>query len=262
MTITLIVSGIVAPALLWIGYFYYKDRFQPEPYLHMGLTYILGLAAGYVCFKSYGLLSLLNIPPDPSLLIDRHPFLFFLYCIGVVGFLEEIIKFLPFILLVVRLKAFDEEIDGMIYASVLALGFASYENLHYLPLKTGFTQIGRAMASPLTHTIFSSIWGHMVGTAIFSRRSKKAVWGAALKGIVLASLLHGIFDFFTLSPFLRFLSALVILAIWIWRIRLMEILHKKCLQLKETSITKNVENLPSVNSKEEPIPPSNLKVKN
>ena len=227
MTVTLILSGIVAPALLWIGYFYYKDRFQPEPYLHMGLTYLMGLAAGYLCFNSYALLPLINLPEDPSFLMDDHPFLFLLYCLGVVGILEELLKFLPFILVVVRFKAFDEEIDGMIYASVIALGFASYENFHYLPMLNGFTQVGRAIASPLTHTIFSSLWGHLVGTAIFFKRPRRKIRNAAIIGILIASMLHGFFDFFTISPILRILAALVILAAWIWRIRLMELLHKK-----------------------------------
>lgn len=233
MTVTLIISGIIAPALFWIGYFYYKDRFQPEPVLNIGITYILGFAAAYVCFKSYSLLPLLGVPEDASILMEQHGLPFLLYCLGAVGFLEELLKFLPFILIVVRFKAFDERIDGIIYASVIALGFASYENLHYLPLLDGFALFGRAIASPLTHTIFASIWGYCAGTACLKCKSAKSgqgsrlVWTSCIKGLIIASLFHGIFDYLTTSPTLRIVSTAVILGIWIWQLHRIEKLNKE-----------------------------------
>jgi RsiW-degrading membrane proteinase PrsW (M82 family) len=233
MTVTLIVSGIIAPALFWIGYFYYKDRLKPEPVLNIGITYIMGFAAAYICFKSYSLLPLLGLPEDASILMEKHGLLFLLYCLGVVGFLEELLKCLPFILIVVRFKAFDERVDGIIYASVIALGFASYENLHYLPLLDGFTLFGRAIASPLTHTIFASIWGYCAGPAFLKFKSAQSGQGCGLvcksciKGLLIASLFHGIFDYLTTSPTLRIVSTAVILGIWIWQIYRIEKLNKE-----------------------------------
>ena len=233
MTVILIVSGIIAPALFWIGYLYYKDRSQPEPVLNIGITYILGFAAAYVCFKSYSFLPLLGLPEDASILMEEHGLPFLLYCLGVVGFLEELLKFLPFIFIVVRLRAFDERVDGIIYASVIALGFASYENLHYLPLLDGFALFGRAIASPLTHTIFASIWGYCAGPAYLKFKSGKSgqarrrTWLAAVTGLIIASLFHGIFDYLTTAPTLRIVSTAVILAIWVWQLRRIEKLNKE-----------------------------------
>jgi protease PrsW len=232
MTWMLIGSGIISPALFWIGYFYYKDRYRPEPVLKIGLGFVLGFVAAYLCFKGYPLLaSLTGLPEDACLLMETNRALFFSYCLGVVGVLEETFKFLPFILVIVRLKDFDERIDGIFYAAVISLGFASYENLHYLPLLEGFPMIGRALASPLTHTVFASIWGYYAGPAFLSYKLSKSTsfpasrrihWKASLKGLLIASLLHGLFDFLTTSPSLRLFSALVILVIWIWQIRKME----------------------------------------
>lgn len=224
MTPLLILSGIIAPAILWIVYYYYKDRLKPEPLLYIGLTFILGFAAGYVCFKSYGLLPLIGLPEDPSIIMDQHRLQFFFYCLGPVGLLEEFIKYLPFLFIIFVFKSFDEKVDGIIYASVIALGFASYENLHYLAYLGGFELIGRAAASPLTHSIFSSIWGYMVGAAKLSHRS---VFKASVIGLVISAVLHGIFDFLTTSTTLRLASAVVILGIWIWRLRKIDILGKK-----------------------------------
>ena len=225
MTVMLFLSGVIAPACLWIGYFYYKDRIKPEPFLFIGGTYILGFIAAFVCYKSYGLLTLLGLPEDASLLMDNNRLLFLVYCLGIVGLLEEFIKFLPFLLVIFTFKSFDEKVDGIIYASVIALGFASFENFHYLAYMDGFPLIGRAIASPLTHTIFSSIWGYHVGVA---RLSGGSILKPFLKSLIIASLLHGIFDFLTTaSPTLRIISSLVILVVWIWITRVIEKLNKE-----------------------------------
>jgi RsiW-degrading membrane proteinase PrsW (M82 family) len=123
-----------------------------------------------------------------------------------------------------RFSDFNEEIDGIFYASACALGFASYENVHYLPGLAGLSLFGRAFASPLTHTIFASVWGYWVGRA---RLRKKKFWPAVCKGVGLAALLHGLYDFLTYSPLLRLFSALLILAAWLWRIHTSELLAKK-----------------------------------
>lgn len=224
MTVWIVLSGIIAPAVFWSGYFYYKDRFQPEPLRNLGLTYILGLVAAYACINFYKLLPFIGIPDDPSALMESHRLQFFFYSLGVIGLIEEFFKFLPFLIVILRLKAFDEQIDGIIYASTVALGFASFENIYYLPYLQGFELFGRAFASPLTHTIFSSIWGYTVGKA---RIQRKSLVKSSLIGILIAASVHGIFDFLTLSPTLRITASLLILAIWIWRIKVLETEGKK-----------------------------------
>jgi len=224
MTIYLILSAIIAPAIFWILYFYYKDRFQPEPIFLISLTFILGFASAFICYKSYGLLTLVGIPEDFSVIMEKDRLLFLGYCLGIVGFIEELAKFLPFLFIISYIKSFDEKIDGIIYASVIALGFASYENLQYLVYMQGFGLFGRAIASPLTHTIFSSIWGYEVGKAKLANHS---LFKISIKSITISALFHGIFDFFTTSPYLRVPAAAIILLIWIWRIRTIEKLHKQ-----------------------------------
>jgi RsiW-degrading membrane proteinase PrsW (M82 family) len=217
-------SAVIAPALVWIVYFYYKDRFQPEPWRNLGLTYLLGLIAAFACLHFFNLLPYLGIPEDPSALMESHGWTFLIYSIGITGLVEEFFKFLPFLLVVLRLRDFDERIDGIVYASVIALGFASYENSRYLVDMEGFELFGRAIASPLTHTIFSSIWGYTVGVA---RMRRKPIAAASLGGLALAAIFHGLFNFLTTSSALRIASSLLILAIWLWRIRAMEKLSPK-----------------------------------
>jgi RsiW-degrading membrane proteinase PrsW (M82 family) len=219
MTVWILLSGIITPALFWIGYFYYKDRFQPEPLKVIGTAYLFGLLAAFACMKFYGLLPLLGIPYDPSALMESHRIQFLLYSVGVTGLVEEFFKFLPFFLIMLYLKTFDEKTDGIIYASTIALGFASFENIGYLPLLEDFELFGRAFASPLTHTIFSSIWGYSVGMA---RLEGNSLLTASFRGLLIAALCHGMFNFLTTGTYLRIASAVLILIIWIWRIRLLE----------------------------------------
>lgn len=224
MSLWIIFAGILTPAIFWIAYFYVKDRLQPEPFLKIGTAYLLGIASALAVVQFVKFLPLLGVPDDPSLLVEGQRFEFFLYSIGVTGLIEEFFKFLPFLVFVLNFRAFDEQIDGIIYASMIALGFASYENIQYLVYMDGLQLLGRAFASPLTHTIFSSVWGYTVGTA---RLERKSLLCPSILGIGLAALFHGVFNFLTTSPVLRIGSSLLILVIWIWRIKLMEKLAQK-----------------------------------
>jgi RsiW-degrading membrane proteinase PrsW (M82 family) len=220
MTILKLAAAVLLPAAFWIGYFHYKDRLRPEPALNLVLSYALGFASGLACFAFYGVLAKAGIAADlPDLLVRTTPLQFFSYSVVFIGLVEELFKFIPFILAVARFKAFDEPIDGIVYAAALAVGFAGFENLGYLRHLEGLAFWGRAVASPLTHTVFSSVWGYAVARAILRRRS---VVFASIAGLALAGLAHGLFDYLTYSPSLRILSAFLILAIWAWGILKLE----------------------------------------
>ncbi len=219
MNVWIGLSGILSPALFWMGYFYYKDRFQPEPLERIGAAYILGMAAALACLNALRVLPQVGLPDDPSALMEGDRIGFLIYSLAVTGLVEEAFKVAPFFLFVLRFQCFDEATDGILYACFIALGFASVENIRYLPYLEGWELLGRAFASPLTHTIFSSLWGYSIGRAHMAGAPR---FKAAAVGLSLAAVSHGLFNFFTASAALRFLSSLLILSIWIWRIRLLE----------------------------------------
>lgn len=224
MSIPLALALIFGPAAFWIGYAYAHDRSRPEPVVLAAFSYFLGFLSGWLCLHAYDLLlPALNLSADLER-IQGLNLRFFLYTLLVVGLTEEVFKFLPFLCAITRFSDFNEETDGIFYATACAVGFASYENLFYLPLLSGFALFGRAVASPLSHALFASFWGHWVGVA---RVRRQRLWPSALKGVGLAALVHGAFDFLNLSHALRILSALLVLAVWIWRIRTVERLERK-----------------------------------
>ena len=215
--------GLVAPALFWLGYFYYKDRVKPEPLGLLALTYGIGVACGFLGLKAYDLAEFLGMPDAYLLSVTHRPW-FFVYVVGFVGLVEELVKFAAFGLVVLRYRAFDEEIDGIVYASALAIGYASYENVLYLPEMEGWALYGRAFASPLVHTVFSSIWGFAVARA---RIRGEPVWRPTLVGLGLAALVHGVYDFIATDPLLQPAATLAIAGVWFWRLWVLDRLHKE-----------------------------------
>lgn len=222
-------AGIAAPAIFWSGYFSIKDRYRPEPLVNLGLAFLLGFGSALLVEKIYTLLTGLGLPEDPTLYLDTQPQNFLLYTLGIVGPLEELFKALPFLLIVLRWKKFDEPVDGIVYSAMIALGFASYENLIYLPFEEGIALLGRSLATPLTHTVFAWIWGYPVGMA---RLKGKNTLFAFLVFFPLSAAAHGLFDYLNLAPGLRIGSALLILVLWGWRIALIERLQKRAIKEK------------------------------
>jgi RsiW-degrading membrane proteinase PrsW (M82 family) len=224
--------ALIAPALFWAAYHYYKDRHQPEPMLNLLLTYGLGIGAGYLGLHAYAALELAGLRYDAYHLAETSRLGLFLYAVGVIGVIEELVKFIPFWLIGMRLHHFDEPIDGIVYASFVALGFASYENWYFLPELEGGAAVARAFASPLVHVMFASIWGYACSRAKIEGRP---LLPAALAGLALAALLHGLYDFVAigLALWVHIVPPAIILAIWIWRMRLIRRLQAHQLKTKQ-----------------------------
>lgn len=219
MALKLIVVALLLPAMFWAAWHYYRDRDRPEPLPVLLALFLAGMAAAFVGRFAYSALDLVGLRFDAvELAMNDRPGLL-LYATLVIGPVEELAKFLPFILIVPRLAAHDEERDGIIYASFVALGFSVVENFHYLPYLDTTEAVARGFAAPLVHMLFASIWGYYVGRALLTGRS---LWRAAPGPLAASALLHGVYDFFSLqSAFgLLPLAALLILFVWTWRLLL------------------------------------------
>ncbi len=215
---------VLLPALFWAGYHYHKDRHLPEPAGHLLIALLLGGCAAVLAKGLYISLDFVSLRHDAFALAATNPAGLFAYAILAIGPIEEFSKLLPFLIVVVRFREFDEPIDGIIYASFIGLGFAAAENLYYLQFLTALEATARGFASPVVHILFASIWGHQVGQA-YMRGTSIAL--AALRGFAISAVLHGIYDFIVLlnPAFALPVAAALIVAIWIWRLQLLEVLH-------------------------------------
>lgn len=220
----LMILPVTLPVLFWAAYHYHKDRHLPEPIANLLLCFLLGIAAAFLSKWLYVSLGWFDLRYDALALADRSSLGLLAYAVFAIGPIEEFAKLLPFVVIVLRLKAFDEPMDGIIYASFIALGYAASENLHYLQFLTPWEAAARGFAAPVVHILFASIWGHWIGSAYLAGRS---IIGCTLKGFVVAAVLHGFYDFVVLiNPGWSLpVAATGILLLWVWRLKLLHALH-------------------------------------
>jgi RsiW-degrading membrane proteinase PrsW (M82 family) len=222
---------VLAPILFWACYHYYKDRHLPEPVGHLILTFILGIVAAAVSKGLYISLGWVSLRHDAMQLADTSTLALFAYSMLAIGPIEEFAKMLPFILVVLRFPEFDEPVDGIIYASFIALGYAAVENMLYLEYLTPTEAAARGFAGPVIHMLFASIWGFMIGCAYLRRES---LFVGIIRGFLAAAGLHGLYDFVVLQSAFNALpvAAGIIVAIWIWRLQLIRVLQQSALREK------------------------------
>ncbi len=131
-----------------------------------------------------------------------------------------------------RRREFDGIIDGMVYAGVVAAGFAFTENIQYLGMAysdggdaalTG-TFIARCLFTPFAHPMFTVLTGIGIGIAATTRNRGLKVL-APVGGYLLAALSHAIWNLAAITGGAGLLSvylvvevpifvAFVVLVVW------------------------------------------------
>lgn len=211
---------IIALALFWSGWHYYKDKHQPEPIFHLLGALLLGVLSSQLAGQLHNFSDWLGF----SFKIEKSVG-FLMYSIFQIGFVEELSKFLPFILICTRFKEYNEAVDGLIYASMIGIGFSIEETFFYSGFEKDNTLLLiRAATSPITHALFASFFGFF---HILSLAKRNKLW--LMLGFFLSVIFHGIYDYFSLletHPY-PLLAAGVILVIWILRIRTFKYLNSK-----------------------------------
>jgi len=187
------------PVPLYVGLAVWIDRYEPEPPWMLAGAFFWG--ASLAVFVSY--------------ILNTTNSLFFYQATGdaqaasALGgiisapIVEEFSKGLClFLLFLWKRKEFDGIVDGVVYATMVALGFAMTENIQYYGgalSKAGTdaaaaTFILRGLMSPFSHPLFTSMTGIGLGWAAQSRSRLVKVF-APLMGLGMAMTLHAIWNF-------------------------------------------------------------------
>ena len=205
---------IFGGVLFWLIYFDLKDRYKPEPRRLLIMAFILGTFAAVLAIGLYTLAELVGLPAFPTQGLHT----IFLYCFLLVGPIEEGAKFFVARVFVFSWKHFDEPIDGMVYAAAVAIGFATLENILYLPHLSLMQQLARVMTSPLTHSLFAVVWGFGTSKAFFSERTRigRILWQVV--PLLVSMLLHGLYDFLLFAYNATYLASAIMLVLWIFLI--------------------------------------------
>lgn len=144
----------------------------------------------------------------------------FLLMFFLVAPVEELLKFLVIKLAISRKPGYlDQIIDGIKFGVVVGLGFAVVENAVYFyqPLLAGgetfFFKLFliRFLISTLAHSLYTGIMGYYIGLSRLYRLHSRYL---LRKGIFLAVMMHGIFNFFLLVNLGFFSIAVLIVLLW------------------------------------------------
>jgi len=184
----------IAPAIFILCYFYLRDRYEPEPLGWVVKVFLVGA-----------------IMVIPAALIETPFPSGLLTAVFVAPIVEEALKFAAVYFTVYRDEEFDEPMDGIVYASAAALGFAMLENVMYVIEGGVAVGIVRAVVSVPAHALFSSIWGYSLGIARF-RHEKDRPFLIAI-GLAGAIAFHGIFNFMASDSELLGLIVILVLLV-------------------------------------------------
>ncbi|ADU30106.1 glutamic-type intramembrane protease PrsW [Evansella cellulosilytica] len=200
--LSLITVGI-APAIALLCFFYLKDDFEQEP-IYMVIR----------CFL-FGALLVFPIMFIQFVLHEEG----FVQSVLIEAFIqsaliEEFLKWFIVVLVVYHHVNFNQRYDGIVYATAVALGFASAENILYL-LSNGLeTAFFRAIFPVSSHALFGVVMGYYLGRAKFTHNSN---FMYLFFSFCYPFLLHGLYNYIILTqnhwgyflvPFMIFLWVL------------------------------------------------------
>lgn len=155
MDIALLIALSFAPGGFWLWFFLRLDIVRPSPRKLVALSFFLGMIATIPA----GSINALALPDD---LLSGGATITALAAgmLLVVGPVEETSKYLAVRLGALRSAYFQEPVDGLVYSTAAALGFASLENLLYVMQFGPAVMVGRALLSTVAHLVFAALWGY------------------------------------------------------------------------------------------------------
>ncbi|MFI5156514.1 MAG: PrsW family intramembrane metalloprotease [Chitinophagales bacterium] len=178
----------IAPGIAISLFVYSRDRFEREPMRLLILSFVLGM------LSTLPPLALQLLAGDIRTESGIHSILnYALYSFVIIAFTEEGSKFLVLRLFAYPKKSFNEPFDGIVYAVMISMGFATVENIEYVERFGIQTGIVRFFLSVPAHASFAVLTGYYAGLAKANpEKSSSLLW----KGLIIAVFFHGSFDFF------------------------------------------------------------------
>jgi RsiW-degrading membrane proteinase PrsW (M82 family) len=194
---TVFFTGLLMAALpvpFYLGFALWADRFEPEPPWLLVVAFAWG--AAIAVFFSL----IFNVTHEGVVTaIADAAFASTLTAVVSAPFIEELTKGAALLLLFAwKRDEFDNVTDGIIYASMVGLGFAMTENVQYYGESVADGSGGavfflRGILSPFSHPLFTSMTGIGLGLARETRR-RWVKWLAPVAGLAAAMFLHALWN--------------------------------------------------------------------
>lgn len=193
----------IAPGIAICLFIYFKDRYNREPLWLLILSFFMGMLAIIPA-----IIIQLALTKPVERLMGAGVLYTAVFSYLIVALSEEGSKFLALRLLPFRRKAFDDPFDGIIYAVMVGMGFATLENIMYVTDRGIGTGILRMFLSVPAHGTFAVLMGYHLGLAKFDPANRNRYMFLAIFWPVV---FHGTFDFFLFvgNTWLHFAGAVV-----------------------------------------------------
>lgn len=188
----LITVGVIltlVPAILWLFFFYIQDVREPEPKLLVLSVFVLGALLA----RAAGMPLIRQIFRAPEWL-GASALYNILGSILVVGFIQQFLIYATVRYSVYNAAEFDERVDGVVYGTAAALGYATMTNLQYVIDSGGVDLVAgviRIAVTAMALASFGGLMGYFLGRCKFE--DEPAWWMPA--GLTLAAILNGIFNY-------------------------------------------------------------------
>ncbi len=193
----------IAPGIAICLFIYFKDKYNREPLGLMLLSFFMGVLS---IVPPYIIQTALTKPVERLMGPGIWYTAVFAYLI--VALTEEGSKFLALRFIPFKRRSFDDPFDGIVYAVIVSMGFATLENIMYVFQHGIGTGILRMFLSVPAHATFGVLMGYHVGLAKFDTANKNRHLFLAIFWPVL---FHGTFDFllFIGNTWMHFAGAVI-----------------------------------------------------
>lgn len=160
-----VIAAVIAfvPAILYLIPILWLDRYDPEPVWLLGLAFAWGalvaVVVSFIINTIFGVAVGIAVSPEAGQAVGA---------VMSAPIFEEGSKGLGLVILLIFFRRyFDDILDGIVFAGVIALGFATVENVLYYGRALGEAGLGgllvifvlRGIMSPFAHVTFTSMTG-------------------------------------------------------------------------------------------------------
>ncbi len=202
-----ILGIVLVPGILWGWIFYHAQRYKKIYLPLLLILFVGGMSCGFLALiLNHAVEKFTLFWPDSSFpTIDLFGSKIPLYGSGfwfLVGVNEEFSKLLVLLAVVYPSRHLEEKFDGILYAVVVSVGFATMENFFYLDQFGLAVVTTRSVITIPAHAFMSVPMGYFVAKSrmqldkIEVKKNKYYLpMITVLQGWLISSFLHGLYDF-------------------------------------------------------------------
>jgi len=182
-----LLSLALAPGAAVIIFIYFTDKYEREPFSLLLLSFLYGCLSTIITLVVSWPVNMLILTKEDDVIQQ------FFNAFFKVALIEEFSKFIFVRFVLYYNKNFNEPFDGIVYAVMVSMGFATIENIIYVfqyGFTTGFLRMFTAVPA---HAAFAIIMGYFLGKAKFTHRRELYFSAVALLS---PAVFHGAYDYF------------------------------------------------------------------